>query len=135
MDRVRALPQAEAETTVAEWRLSDDPFFVKLVRDDLAKPAENKLVRGMYLPLRLVDLLLRDADAGLAPRGWSPESVSSYLSNGEFLLLAKQGFVGTRGSTTEHLKQVILDSFEAGRGVVLTVDETNPAEAMRLRHG
>ncbi len=135
LGRLRALPHPEAATTAEDWRLTDDPFFIKLVRDDLAKPAENKLVRGMYLPLALVELLLQDAAAKLRPKGWSPESITTYLSNEEFLQLAKQGYVGTRGATTEHLQQVILESFHAGRGVIFTVDQTEPGQARRLRHG
>ena len=71
----------------------------------------------------------------LRPKGWSPESITTYLSNEEFLQLAKQGYVGTRGATTEHLQQVILESFHAGRGVIFTVDQTEPGQARRLRHG
>lgn len=133
--RYRALPVAAAATAADDWRLSEDAFFVKLVRDDLRKPSENKLVQGMYLPIGLVDLLLSDAQAGLRPKGWSADSLMTYLSNQEFLLLAKQGYVGTRGATTTHIESLILEAFEAGRGIVLTVDETDPAHALRLRHG
>jgi len=133
--RYRALPVAAAATAADDWRLSKDAFFVKLVRDDLRKPSENKLVQGMYLPIGLVDLLLSDAQAGLRPKGWSADSLMTYLSNQEFLLLAKQGYVGTRGATTTHIESLILEAFEAGRGIVLTVDETDPAHALRLRHG
>lgn len=133
--RYRALPVAAAATTARDWRLSEDAFFVKLVRDDLPKPSENKLVQGMYLPVGLVDLLLGDAQVERRSKGWSADSITTYLSNNEFLNLAKQGYIGTRGSTTEHLQDLILGAFQAGRGVVLTVDETDPEKATRLRHG
>jgi hypothetical protein len=135
MNRYRGLPLAAEPATVEEWRLTDDAYFVKLVRDDLGKPRENKLVRGMYLPIGLVDLLLKESAEGRRPKGWSMESTATYLSNQEFLLLAKQGYIGTRGATTEHLMRIIQGSFDDGRGVVLTVDETDPQQAIRLRHG
>lgn len=135
LNRYRELPLAAPAATADDWRLTEDAYFVKLVRDDLRKPGENKLVRGMYLPLGLVDLLLKDAEDGRRPKGWSSESVTTYLSNEEFLQLAKQGYIGTRGAATEHLERVILGSFREGRGVVLTVDETDNQQAARLRHG
>lgn len=134
LDRYRDLPVAAPAATVDDWRLTEDAYFIKLVKDDLRKPAENKVVHGMYLPLSLVDLLLKDSEDGRRPKGWTAESVATYLSNGEFLQLAKQGYIGTRGAATEHLKRVILASFQERRGVVLTVDETDPEEAGRLRH-
>jgi hypothetical protein len=135
INRYRGLPLAAQAATVEEWRLTDDAYFIKLVRDDLRKRRENRLVRGMYLPLGLVDLLLKESDEGRRPKGWSTESVTTYLSNEEFLQLAKQGYIGTRGAATEHLKRIIQGSFDDGRGVVLTVDETDPQRAIRLRHG
>jgi hypothetical protein len=134
ISRYRGLPVSVPATTVEEWRLTDDAYFIKLVRDDLRKPSENRLVRGMYLPLGLVDLLLKESGEGRRPKGWSTKSVTTYLSNEEFLQLVKQGYIGTRGATTEHLKHVIQGSFDDGRGVVLTVDETDPQQASRLRH-
>lgn len=62
------------------------------------------------------------------------DSLTTYLSNEEFLQLAKQGYIGTRGATTEHLKGMIQGSFDDGRGVVLAVVEADPRGA-RLRHG
>lgn len=135
LNRYRGLPLAAEPATVEEWRLTDDAYFVKLVRDDLRKAHENKLVWGMYLPIGLVDLLLKESAEGHRPKGWSTESTATYLSNQEFLLLAKQGYIGTRGATTEHLMRIVQGSFDDGRGVVLTVDETDPHRANRLRHG
>ena len=135
ISRYRALPIAAQAATVEEWRLTNDAYFIKLVRDDLRKRRENKLVRGMYLPLGLVDLLLNESNEGRRPKGWSTESVTTYLSNEEFLQLAKQGYIGTRGATSDHLKRIVQGSFDDGRGVVLTVDETDPQRAIRLRHG
>lgn len=135
LDRFREIPSAGDPTTVADWRLTEEAFFVKLVRHDLSKPPENRLVRGMYMPLNLVDLLLRDAEAGLREKGWSAKSITTYLSNEEFILLAKQGYIGTRGAATEHVKQVIQGSLERGRGVVVAVDQSDSQQVLRLRHG
>lgn len=67
LDRLRELPRSGRPKTVQEWRLTEDAFFLKLVAEDVRRPTENKLVRGMYLPMSLVDLLLSDAKAGLRP--------------------------------------------------------------------
>ncbi|MFT4263705.1 MAG: hypothetical protein QM572_10015 [Nocardioides sp.] len=133
--RYRALPRPGPPKTVDDWRLTEDAFLVKLVRDDLAKPPANTLTWGMYLPISLVELLLTDAATGRRPKGWSAEALDTYLSNTEFLQLAKQGYIGTRGATTEHLTALIRGSFEAQRGIIVAVDQTDPTATVRLHHG
>ena len=133
--RFRQLPPVQPAVTVADWRLCEDAFFVKLVREDLEKPDANRLVRGMYLPISLVDLLIAEGEAGTRAKGWSAETLSEYLSNDEFLLLAKQGFIGSRGATTEQIQEVVTEALGASRAVVLAVDQTDPTAARRLQHG
>lgn len=135
LERMKRLPIAAPASSPDEWRLTDDAFFVKLVAEDLARPMANKLVRGMYLPSDLVNLLLEAGDRGDRPRGWSAENLTTYLSNEEFLQLAKQGYLGTRGATTQHIQGLIRDAFKADRGVIVAVDETEPESAPRLPHG
>ena len=135
MARFRRLPQVEAATKVADWRLCEDAFFVKLVREDLDKPIANRLVRGMYLPISLVEPLIAEGKAGSRAKGWSMEGLSEYLSNDEFLLLAKQGFIGSRGVTTKQIKKIVMKALGAGRAVVMAVDQTDPAVAKRVQHG
>ncbi|MBP6525163.1 MAG: hypothetical protein KA249_07095 [Dermatophilaceae bacterium] len=55
--------------------------------------------------------------------------------NYEFLQLAKQGYVGTRGATTDEVKSLITNAFEEDKGVIIAVDETDPAQVERPRHG
>ncbi len=133
--RAKALPSPAAATHPNEWRLTEDCFFVKLVAEDLARPTANKLVRGMYLPGSLVELLLASGERDEIPKGWSAKNLSTYLSNDEFLQLAKQGYVGTRGATTDEVKSLIMNAFEEDKGVIIAVDETDPAQVERPRHG
>lgn len=133
--RAKALPRPSPATHPNEWRLTEDSFFVKLVAEDLARPTANKLVRGMYVPGSLVELLLASGERDESPKGWSAKSLSTYLSNEEFLQLAKQGYVETRGAATEEVKKLITSAFDEDKGVVIAVDETDPAEVERPRHG
>lgn len=135
IERFKHLPESPKATTADDWRITRDAFYVKLVRADMAKPADHSLVQGMYLPLSLVDLLLAESAAGSRAKGWSMETISTYLSNGEFLMLAKQGYVGTSGGATDALKEIVVQSFNAHRGLVVVADQTVPGEARRLRHG
>lgn len=133
--RVKALPTAADAQNPDEWRLTEDSFFVKLVAEDLARPVANKLVRGMYLPGSLVDLLLQSGQRGEVPRGWSAKNLTTYLSNEEFLQLAKQGYIGTRGATTDAVTRLVKSAFAEDKGVIVAVDETDPGQVERLRHG
>lgn len=78
----------------------------------------------MYLPLSLIDLLLPRANKGLRRKGRSTETMTAYLSNEEFLQLARQGYFDTHGVATEHPKKLIQGSMDHDHGVVLTVDHT-----------
>lgn len=133
--RVKTLPVAGPARRPDEWRLTEDSFFVKLVAEDLARPVANKLVRGLYLPGSLVDLLLECGERGEVPRGWSAKNLTTYLSNEEFLQLAKQGYMGTRGSTTDEVTRLIKSAFDEDKGVIVAVDQTDPKQVERPRHG
>lgn len=135
LTRFKALPRAATARHPNEWRLTEESFYVKLVADDLARPVANKLVRGMYLPGSLVDLLLASGDRDEIPRGWSSKNLTTYLSNEEFLQLAKQGYVGTRGATTDEITRLIQSAFTEDKGVIVAVDQTDPTQVERLRHG
>lgn len=135
LERMKSLPTSAPPSSPDEWRLTEDAFFVKLVAEDMARPIANRLVRGRYLPSGLVQLLLEAAERRDRPRGWSADNLTTYLSNEEFLQLAKQGYLGTRGATTEHIEGLIKGAFEADRGVIVAVNETEPQSVPRPRHG
>jgi hypothetical protein len=80
-------------------------------------------------------LLITEGESGTRPKGLAIDTTTEYLSNEEFLLLAKQGFIGTRRETTTHVRDVIARSLNAGNGVVAIIDESDPTLAKRLRHG
>lgn len=70
-----------------EFRLAPEPFYVKLVEPDMRRPEGNRLTPGMYFPLTLFELLMKE-DSSLGPRdgvalGW--DNARRYLSNGECL--------------------------------------------------
>jgi len=135
IQRFSQLPVAGSPTSAGDWGLSEDAFFVKLVDESVAKPMDRRLVTGYYLPLSLMQLMLADARAGSRPKGWSQGNLEAYLSNGEFLMLAKQGFVGTRGMTTAALEAIVQETLNLGRSLVAVIDETDPSQAIPLRHG
>lgn len=133
--RAKSLPAAAPPSNANEWRLSEDSFYVKLVADDLARPTGHKLVRGMYLPGSLVDLLLALSERNKIAKGWSAKNLTTYLSNEEFLQLAKQGYVGTRGATTTEIKRLVRSAFAEDKGVIVAIDETDPTQVARPLHG
>lgn len=84
--RAKALPRPSAAMHPNEWRITEDSFFIKLVADDLARPTANKLVRGMYLPGSLVELLLASSERNEIPKGgqrraFQPTSPTKSSSN------------------------------------------------------
>ena len=80
------------------WRLSSHGCLLKLVRQPREfDPRSNRLLAGMYLPLEYLDELLA-YDSTLTDRGarrLGCNTIDRYITNGLFVALVRQGWIGT----------------------------------------
>ncbi len=124
--RMQALRGASQPTSVADWRLTAEPFFFKLVEGSKMRSRDERLARGMYFPLDLLEMLLHDPTArgprGGVRLGW--HNAQRYLTTTQFLNLLQSGFIGSRGAETQKLSAFVQATLERGRGVLLARDET-----------
>lgn len=112
--------------TVGEARLSADPFYLKLVDSEISRPDGNKLAKGMYFPLDLFQLL-RLAPESKGPKGGvyiNRANASRYLTNGTFVDLVRESWIGTRGDATAKLSTLVNEILLRSRGIILVQDET-----------
>lgn len=137
--RMRAIlatiPKANLSSTepaTAEWRLHDQPFYIKLVQDGRTRPTKGDLIAGMYFPIDLFELLLNDAvirgPQRTKPIGW--HNVGRWLTNTHFLTLMQDGWIGSTGLTTSHLAAIVNEVWATGQSVLVVHDHT-PATARR----
>ena len=112
-----------ANSTHDGYRLTDNPFFLKLCPRIVFNPDDIGLVPGMYLPLDYWKLLERYP--GIAgPRGGlsvTYENVGRHLDNTAFATVVAKAWVGTTPSQSAVLKDAIRQTLESGKAVAIAV--------------
>lgn len=111
----------ESPTKDSEIRLNADGFFFKLVPNRGLVAASGELSRGMYLPREYVHFLV-GPHGPVGSRGGCVvnfENATRYLSNSEFISNVRLGRIGTYGSVSTLISNVIRAYYETGRGVVI----------------
>ena len=98
--------------------------FVKLVHAREFDPTADRMMKGMYLPLEFVDLVLADGTAtgsrGSATLGY--ENVSRHLTDTQFTQLRGAGWIGTTGVTRQQLLDTAKETLTDQRSLVLAAD-------------
>jgi len=128
LDRMRLvlseLSKVDPNTEADGFRLSENPFFLKICPRLVFNPDNVGLVKGMYLPLDYWDLL-SEHPTMFGPKGGkrlSYNNVRRYFDNTEFVTIASGGWVGTTIEQSRHLETAIKSTLESGRAVVFAVN-------------
>jgi len=105
------------------FRLSENPFFLKLCPRLVFNPDDAGLVPGMYIPLDYWKLLeqsehLQGARGG---RRVTFENVGRYLDNTAFTTFVAKAWIGTTPSQSALLIAIIRETIESGRAVTVAV--------------
>jgi hypothetical protein len=105
------------------FRLTDNPFFLKLCPRLVFNPDDIGLVPGMYLPLDYWKLL--EQHPGIkGPRGGlrvTYENAGRHLDNSAFTTVVAKAWVGTTPSQSAVLKEAIRQTLETGKAVAIAV--------------
>lgn len=105
------------------FRLTDNPFFLKLCPRLVFNPDDIGLVPGMYLPLDYWKLL--EQHPGIkGPRGGlrvTYENVGRHLDNSAFTTVVAKAWLGTTPSQSAVLKEAIRQTLETGKAVAIAV--------------
>lgn len=121
MDNVSAkLSIMPASVDRLNFRLNEDPFYLKIGPRISLDPDDSGMAKGMYIPLSYWKRIERD-DTLKGPRGGrslSYENVGRYISNSLFIDLASGGWIGTSGSRSIFLKDVISDILISKRSLL-----------------
>ena len=121
------VPKAAVRATGA-FRLSGQPFFVKLCEAKAKAALDASMVSGMYIPLDLWRRLLQSRDVR-GPRGgvvitW--ENCRRRFNNGEFTSLLRQGWIGSEVGASGVLSNIIEEVLGSGRMLVLAATCEGP---------
>jgi hypothetical protein len=101
------------------YRLKPGAFYFKLVRRHAAINSA-----GIILSLGHLNRLLREGGAS-GPRGGLRISYQTlnghYLRSDPFVELVRSGYIGTRGTTTDHLEVLMNATLTGGRAIVAAI--------------
>ena len=109
----------------SEFRLHDNPFFLKLCPRMTFVPESSSLTKGMYIPLEYWKIMESSSQI-TGPRGGKSvtfENVGRYLTNTEFATLVAEGWVGSTAAQSGYLAEIIKATLEAGRAAIYAVKE------------
>lgn len=123
---IPAEPPAGASDPAA-WRLHSQPHYIKLVQEGRARPPGGDLIKGMYFPLDLFELLLGSTavrgPGKTRPLNWDNVG-GRYLTNTTFLSLLQGGWIGSAGLATDHLQSIVSEIWATGQRALVIRDES-----------
>ncbi len=136
LTRMRALVFDEREPAApVGFRLDASCCYLKLCPSVAKETPVGSLVGGMYIPLAYWDVLAASPQA-LGPRGGvaiSHDNAGRYFDNTQFVSLIQDGWVGSRGLTSEQITEVIRSGLDAERSIILAASKPSEASANRRR--
>lgn len=118
-----ALKACPADTALEGFRLTENPFFLKLCPRLVFNPDDIGLVPGMYLPLHYWKMLEQHPgiQGPLGGRRVTYENVGRYFDNSSFATVVAKAWVGTTPSQSVVLKDVIRQTLQTGKAVAIAV--------------
>lgn len=100
---------AESPALLADYRLNPGAFYFKFHESEVFDPVSASLIKGMHIPLDYWELF--DAsEHSRGPRGGKYvgyDNIGRYLNNTEFEYMVAKGMVGSYGTVTELLINIV----------------------------
>ena len=125
-----ALKACAPNTGIGGFRLTENPFFLKLCSRLIFNPDDVGLVPGMYLPLDYWKLL--EKDPGIqGPKGGlriTYDNAQRHLDNTAFTTVVSKAWVGTTPSQSQVLQDAIRTALETGKAVAIAIKPKKSAE-------
>jgi hypothetical protein len=112
--------------TLWSYRLHDGPFYFKFCEQFRPDARDDSLIKGITMsePHLREFLTLPEAKGASGGLSIGYENCPRYLSNTEFIQLAKVGWIGAGPQSISLLKQVLHANREGGRSAMFAVIDT-----------
>jgi hypothetical protein len=115
---------------IGGFRLTENPFFLKLCPRLVFNPDDVGLVPGMYLPLDYWRLL--ENDPGIkGPKGGlqiTYDNAKRHFDNTSFTTVVSKAWVGTTPNQSMVLQEVIRSTLETGKAVAIAIKPKKAVE-------
>lgn len=122
MEHIRNVLPFETPHNLRDQRLNEEPFYFKFCERRALQSSDEGLVAGITLsaPHLAHFLELPEAVQQGHGRRVGYENCPRYLNNSEFVSLARGGWIGCQGATTEAIAQIVA-ARERGRIAIVAV--------------
>jgi hypothetical protein len=118
LNEVRALDERANQIN---YRLNDIPFYFKFVSRLVTNFVDDKLCRGMYLPIDLVQVLRE----GSPPQRIGEKYNTRHLSNSDFANLVRQGWIGSKENQRAAIERLVEIALSSGRSVTIAIETSD----------
>jgi hypothetical protein len=125
LDKIKVCKSSEE---IDAFRLTENPFFIKLCPRFVFDSDSASLVRGMYFPLVYWKWLEKNP-AIEGPRGGlgvTFDNAKRYFDNTAFSMMVSKAWVGTTPSQSQVLQDVIRETLKTGKALAIAIKPKNP---------
>ncbi|MGH3903385.1 MAG: hypothetical protein ACRDTE_04210 [Pseudonocardiaceae bacterium] len=102
-----------------DFRILSRPSWLKLCHPQAFIPKTNDMIHGMYFAREHFEQLRHRLKTERGAVRFGFQNVPSYLDNTMFVKLVENGLIGTAGTSTELVRQLVIRSFERKKALVL----------------
>lgn len=105
------------------FRLNDNPFFLKFCSRELLNPDDSALIPGMYLPLEFWKEI-ESSENYKGPGGGkliSYKNIGRYMDNTEFANMVSKAWIGTHIEQSKILEEIIKEIIQHGKSAMLAI--------------
>ncbi|MBD9389667.1 hypothetical protein IB237_20945 [Agrobacterium sp. AGB01] len=120
---VTEINKLQEEGTIDDFRLNNEPFFLKFCPRIQFDPDSSGVTKGMYVPLSYWKRLA-DHDGMVGPRGGrrlAYSNVRRYFDNSSFASMVKGAWIGTVVSQSSVIERWMKEVIETGRAIAFAV--------------
>jgi len=133
MTKVREALPIGSPRSLRDIRLNQDPFYFKFCERRALEPTDEGLAAGLTMSAQTLERFLEMPESTVrSSLSVGYENCARYLNNSEFVALARGGWLGSQGATTDAIAKII-EAREGGRIAILAVIEGLKLEATNRR--
>lgn len=120
---IQSLKSTSSNGFINDYRLNENPFFVKICPRLEFNPDNVGLSTGMYIPLDYIRILENDKciEGERGGKAIRYDNVGRYLDNTGFKTIIEGGWIGTNQNQSQLIERIIKDTLENGKTAVLAI--------------
>lgn len=112
----------------ADFRLTNDPFFLKFCPRDKFDPDKYEQIKGMIIPVSMWKLIELDPTLNFSGPAdgkiLSFENCPRYFDNTEFIAMLSSGWIGSPPEAKDLISQIIRDLATTGKSLIFAARTT-----------